>query len=128
MCPEYLIHLHEICALDQTVALVGSTTGSHTGQPPQEELQCLLIWLAVVQGEKVAEWRLLDNSPENRCHLGISGKESPIASLEHPCYLPHKRYAGLPSRPALLSLDTVTARSGSLLPKRQGAKCPPNLN
>jgi ketosteroid isomerase-like protein len=69
--PEYMIHLAEAYTLGDTVALVGRTTGSHTGQPRHEEFQGTLIWVAETLQGKLRRWQLVDDTPANRSSLGL---------------------------------------------------------
>jgi 3-methyladenine DNA glycosylase AlkD/ketosteroid isomerase-like protein len=70
--PHYRIYLARIFVTDDTVTLIGRTTGSHLGLPDEVEFQDLLIWVARVEDERVAEWRLYPDTPENRKELGVS--------------------------------------------------------
>lgn len=70
--PDYRIYLARIFVTDDTVTLIGRTTGSHLGLPDEIEFQDPLIWVARVEGERVAEWRLYPDTPENRKELGVT--------------------------------------------------------
>ena len=69
--PGYLIHPVRLAASGPRVAVLGSTTGSHLGIPDEEELAQLLIWVALVDGGKLASWQLLEDSPDQRQALGL---------------------------------------------------------
>ena len=69
--PEYMIHLAEAFILGDTVALVGRTTGSHTGQPRDKEFQGTVIWVAETHQGRLKRWQLLEDTPHNRAALGL---------------------------------------------------------
>lgn len=73
--PEYMIHLAEAFILNETVVLVGRTTGSHTGQPRAEEFRGTVIWVAETHQGQVQTWQILDDTPENRAELGLKASQ-----------------------------------------------------
>jgi len=72
MCPEYMIHVSEVYISGRDVILVGRTTGSHLQQPRHIEIQDTIIWIARVENDQVAEWKLYYDSQENREALGAN--------------------------------------------------------
>jgi len=73
LCPEYMIHVHHVHVQGDVAALVGSTTGSHLGQPRLVEIRDPLIFAAEVREGKVAVWALHHLTDENRERFGIAG-------------------------------------------------------
>lgn len=71
LCPNYLIHISEVYVRDAQVTLIGRTTGSHTGQPRQEEIRETLLWVARVKGDQVSSWELYFNNEDQRKKLGL---------------------------------------------------------
>lgn len=69
--PDYMIHLAEAYILGDTIALIGRTTGSHSGQPRQQEFQGTLIWVAETSEGKLKRWQLIKDTPRNRKSLGL---------------------------------------------------------
>jgi ketosteroid isomerase-like protein len=69
--PEYMIHVSEVYEVGDTVFLVGRTTGSHLKLPREVEFREPIIWAAQIRDGRVAEWRLYDDTPGNRCELDI---------------------------------------------------------
>jgi len=72
--PEYMIHVGECWTVEDTVVLVGRTTGSHLGLPRATEFAEPVIWAARIEGKRVAEWRLYSHTPETRAQLGVSAE------------------------------------------------------
>ena len=70
--PDYVIAPHRLSEHDDIVAVVGHTTGSHLGLPDEEERALTLIWLARVRDGLVAEWTLIEDTPENRTEHGLT--------------------------------------------------------
>jgi ketosteroid isomerase-like protein len=69
--PDYVIYPDHIAATGSTVAVLGTTTGSHLGLPDDEESRLTVIWVARVIGGEVAEWRILEDTAEARTSHGI---------------------------------------------------------
>ena len=69
--PEYVIYPRHIAAEGSTVAVLGTTTGSHLGLSDQEEAQLTIIWIATVAERVVTEWRIVDDSATARTRAGI---------------------------------------------------------
>lgn len=72
LCPDYMIHVHEMHVTGDTAVLVGSTTGSHLKLPRLEEFRDPLIWTAKVRDGRVCEWALHHLTEESRKNLGIA--------------------------------------------------------
>ena len=64
--PTYVIHPSAFRAKGASVAVLGTTTGSHLGLPDEEEQQLTVLWVAEVVDGRVAEWRILDDTAANR--------------------------------------------------------------
>jgi ketosteroid isomerase-like protein len=73
--PTYVINPHHIAERDGEVAVLGHTTGSHLGLPPDEEARLLLIWKARVQDGRLTCWQLVRDSPERRELVGLPASE-----------------------------------------------------
>jgi uncharacterized protein (TIGR02246 family) len=54
--PEYKIHVDKVLRSGNDVAIVGTTTGSHVG--PEAEADETVLWVAEVEGARVASWRI----------------------------------------------------------------------
>ena len=64
--PDYVIHPRHIAVKGDTVAILGTTTGSHLGLPDDEEMQLEVLWIAATNHEKVARWSIVDDTPDAR--------------------------------------------------------------
>jgi hypothetical protein len=71
--PDYCIHPHRLAEAAGRVAVLGHTTGSHLGLPPEEERNLTLIWVAEVVGVAVRSWTLIADTVENRRRYGLTG-------------------------------------------------------
>jgi hypothetical protein len=71
--PEYCIHPHRLAEAGGRVAVLGHTTGSHLGLPPEQERNVMLIWVAEVAGAAVRSWTLVPDTAENRTRYGLTG-------------------------------------------------------
>ena len=70
--PDYHIYLEQVVVVDNTVVLTGRTTGSHLNMPDADEfLNDTLIWVAEIADNRVAEWRLYHDTPDNRKLLRV---------------------------------------------------------
>src|SRR5438067_11832233 len=58
--PAYVIHPHRLEVKGNQVAILGHTTGSHLGLPDAEESKLTLIWIAGIEGDRVASWTLVE--------------------------------------------------------------------
>jgi len=54
--PEYKIHVERVCVSGRDVAFIAKTTGSHV--PPELEKDEILVFIAMIEGGLVAEWRI----------------------------------------------------------------------
>jgi len=71
--PGYMIHISEVFDIDNEVVLVGRTTSSHLQIPRSEEFAGrTLIWVAKIENDKVAEWRLYYDTPANRVTMKMA--------------------------------------------------------
>jgi len=71
--PGYMIHISEVFDIDNEVVLVGRTTSSHLQIPRSEEFAGgTLIWVARIEDDKVAEWRLYYDTPAIRETMKIA--------------------------------------------------------
>ena len=57
--PAYKIHIDKVARSGDDVAIVGKTTGSHI--PPEIEAGETVIWIAKIEGQLVAEWRIFSD-------------------------------------------------------------------
>jgi ketosteroid isomerase-like protein len=64
--PAYTIYPHRVAVRGNQVAILGHTTGSHLGLPDEEESKLTLIWVVHVEGERVAAWSLVEDTPAHR--------------------------------------------------------------
>ena len=69
--PDYVIYPRHIAGNGPSVAVLGTTTGSHLGLPDEEEMKLGVIWIAQVLAGRVSEWRVADDTPELRAQVGI---------------------------------------------------------
>jgi len=69
--PAYLIHPHRLAVIGNQVAILGHTTGSHLGLPDEEESKLTLIWIAGIEGDRVASWTLVEDTPQHRRVFGL---------------------------------------------------------
>jgi hypothetical protein len=70
--PDYVIHPHRLVALDDEVAVLGHTTGSHLGLPDDVEAEQTLIWHAVVREGTVTFWQIVEDTPEHRLSFWLA--------------------------------------------------------
>jgi hypothetical protein len=69
--PEYVIYPCHIAACGSSVAVLGTTTGSHLGLPDDEEMKLNVVWLAEVDEGHLTRWHVADDTPELRDRAGI---------------------------------------------------------
>lgn len=78
--PNYQIYIHRIIDLQDGVALVGRTTGSHLSLPDETEFhEEGLIWLAGVRDGLVDSWKVYQDSVENEIALELESAEEVYA-------------------------------------------------
>ena len=65
MCPDYKNHFIRIESQENLVIIIGYSTCS------TKALDGPVLWTAKIENDLVAEWRILDDSKENRKLLGI---------------------------------------------------------
>ena len=70
--PEYVIYPHRFAELDDRVAVLGHTTGSHLALPDDEERMLTVIWLAHLDQGLLDLWRIVEDAPEHRNELGLN--------------------------------------------------------
>jgi ketosteroid isomerase-like protein len=70
--PDYVIYPSRIAVLGPTVAVLGTTTGSHLGLPDEAEMKLTVIWKAEVRDGLLSSWEILQDTPEARAQLGLS--------------------------------------------------------
>jgi ketosteroid isomerase-like protein len=66
MFPDYLNQFSRIESKDDIVTISGKSTCSN-----EERLNTDALWSARVQNDKVSEWQVYEDSPENRSKLQI---------------------------------------------------------
>jgi ketosteroid isomerase-like protein len=69
--PNYVIYPRHVAVAGESVAVLGTTTGSHLGLPDAEELKLDVIWIADVVGGQVSVWRIAEDTLETRGRFGI---------------------------------------------------------
>ncbi|WP_158226984.1 nuclear transport factor 2 family protein [Amycolatopsis vastitatis] len=69
--PSYVIHPRHIVSSRGTVAVLGTTTGSHLELPDEEEMKLDVIWVAEVVNGRLSRWRVAEDAPELRAEIGI---------------------------------------------------------
>jgi ketosteroid isomerase-like protein len=69
--PEYVIHPRHLATRGTTVAVLGTTTGSHLGLPDDEERRLDVVWIAEVIGAHVSRWQVASDDPDLRARFGI---------------------------------------------------------
>jgi hypothetical protein len=65
VCPDYIIHLSEFHQRENRIYLIGQTVGSHLNLPWREEFEDNMIWIADVEGEQLALWKIISDTEEN---------------------------------------------------------------
>lgn len=66
--PEYRNVFDALTTQGRVVAIAG-----YSVCPSHPELEGPALWSAVVQGDRLSEWRVYDDSPETRRRLGLEG-------------------------------------------------------
>jgi hypothetical protein len=66
MCPDYKNHFIKIESRENLVIIIGFSTCSN------KALDGPALWTAKVENDLIAEWRILEDTKENRKLLGIS--------------------------------------------------------
>jgi hypothetical protein len=69
--PTYVIYPSAMAEADATVAVLGTTTGSHLDLPDEDERRITVIWVAGVAEGVVSSWQILDDTLEARVRLGL---------------------------------------------------------
>ncbi len=69
--PDYVIYPRHIAAARHSVAVLGTTTGSHLGLPDDQETKLNVVWLAQVVDGQLSLWRVAEDTPELRDGVGI---------------------------------------------------------
>lgn len=69
---QYVIYPRRITSHDQSVAVLGHTTGSHLDLPEHEEAELTLIWLATAVDGMVTLWRLTEDNATHRSRYGLN--------------------------------------------------------
>jgi ketosteroid isomerase-like protein len=67
--PEYKIHIDHLVNGGNGVAIIGRTTGCHVG--PKVEKNWIILWIAQVRGDLIAEWRIYSDVHEIREEVNI---------------------------------------------------------
>src|SRR4051794_18681255 len=61
--PDYVFYPRHVTAAGNSVAVFGTTTGSHLGLPDDEEMTLGVIWLAEVLDGRLSQWRVAEDTP-----------------------------------------------------------------
>jgi len=69
--PSYVIYPQRIADSGDSVAVTGSTSGSHLGLPDEEERKLSVLWVAEVRDGRLASWSIVDDSPDTRAAYGL---------------------------------------------------------
>jgi hypothetical protein len=69
--PLYVVYPRHLAAQGSTVAVLGTTTGSHLGLPDHEELQLDVLWLAEVSHGQLSRWEIAEPTPEALAAAGV---------------------------------------------------------
>src|SRR5262245_46839352 len=69
--PLYVVHPRHLAARGDTVAVLGTTTGSHLGLPDHEEQRLDVLWLAEVTGGRLRRWEVVEPTPAALAAAGI---------------------------------------------------------
>jgi ketosteroid isomerase-like protein len=68
--PHYVIHPRHIAASGASVAVLGTTTGSHLGLSDEEEMKLDVIWIAEAADGRLSLWRIAEDTPQLRAQVG----------------------------------------------------------
>ena len=63
--PDYINVFEVVWSKDSIVIMEGHSICS------EETLNCKVIWKAIIENDKVKEWRVYDDTEENRLKLGL---------------------------------------------------------
>ena len=81
MIPDYFIHLEHVMSAGRVVALLGRAGGTLSvgdGLDPADRCEIPAAWQAVIEGDRVAHWRVYaDNDPLRRIMQRVHGEERP---------------------------------------------------
>jgi ketosteroid isomerase-like protein len=69
--PEYVIHPDRIVEHDDTVVVLGHTTGSHLGLSDEDERRLPVIWRARVRDGLLTLWQIVEDTPAARAELAL---------------------------------------------------------
>ena len=69
--PNYVIYPRHIAGDATSVAVLGTTTGSHLELPDEQEMELQVIWSAEVLDGRLSLWRVAEDTPELRHQMGI---------------------------------------------------------
>ncbi len=69
--PLYVVYPRHLTARGSTVAVLGTTTGSHLGLPDAEEQRLDVLWLAEVSGGRLSRWEMAEPTPAALAAAGI---------------------------------------------------------
>ena len=69
--PLYVIYPRTLMVRGATVAVLGTTTGSHLGLPDHEEQRLDVLWLAEVTGGRLRRWEVVEPTPAALAAVGI---------------------------------------------------------
>jgi hypothetical protein len=69
--PLYVIYPRHLAARGSSVAVLGTTTGSHLGLPDHEEQRLDVLWLAEVTSGRLSRWEVVEPTPAALAAAGI---------------------------------------------------------
>jgi hypothetical protein len=70
--PDFQIHIADVYLVDDSVVMIGRTTGSCTDTPKGVEIRERRIYVAKIEDGRVAEFHHLDDTDQIRKELGVS--------------------------------------------------------
>lgn len=74
--PNYHIYIRQIFILDEGIAVIGHTTGSHLNLPDSAEFHNEgVIWVAQVAQGKLRQWQLYSDTVKNQLLLNLNDRQ-----------------------------------------------------
>ena len=69
--PLYVVYPQRIADTGNSVAVLGTTTGSHLGLPDDEERKLTVLWVGQVRDGRLAVWSIVHDTLEARAAHGL---------------------------------------------------------
>ncbi len=70
--PAYVIYPSQLAVRGTTVAILGTTTGSHLELSDEDESRLTVVWLAEVDAGAVASWQIVEDTAPTRTRVGLT--------------------------------------------------------